>query len=54
MLLQVHDELLFEVPESEIEATAKAGQKGHGRRAAHLAVPLVCDIGVGPNWAEAH
>ena len=53
MLLQVHDELVFEVPEAQVEATSKAVKKTM-ESAAHLSVPLVCDIGVGPNWAEAH
>ncbi len=53
MLLQVHDELVFEVPEGEIEATAtlvKRVMEG----AARLQVPLVVDIGWGRNWEEAH
>ena len=57
MLLQVHDELLFEVPEAELEATAEV-VKGVMETACHpvveLSVPLVADVGVGPNWAEAH
>ncbi|MGH6952624.1 MAG: DNA polymerase I, partial [Alphaproteobacteria bacterium] len=53
MLLQVHDELLFEVPEGELEETTTA-VKGVMERAAHLSVPLVVDAGVGANWAEAH
>ena len=53
MLLQVHDELLFEVPEGEIEATA-AEVKQVMENAAHLAVPLIVDTGIGDNWAEAH
>ena len=53
MLLQVHDELIFEVPEAEIEATVvvvKQAMEG----AAHLSVPLVVDAGVGDSWAAAH
>ncbi len=57
MLLQVHDELLFEVPEDEVEATASLVKKvmeGAAGPARQLSVPLVADVGVGENWAEAH
>jgi DNA polymerase-1 len=57
MLLQVHDELLFEVPEVEAEATAKtvrAVMEGAADPAVHLDVPLVVDAGQGASWAEAH
>ena len=53
MLLQVHDELIFEVPEAEIDETivvVKRVMEG----AAHLTVPLTVDAGVGDSWAEAH
>jgi len=53
MLLQVHDELIFEVPEGEIDETTalvKATMEG----AAHLDVPLVVDTGVAGNWDDAH
>jgi DNA polymerase-1 len=53
MLLQVHDELLFEAPEAEVEATAalaRAVMEG----AATLSVPLVAETGQGRTWAEAH
>jgi DNA polymerase-1 len=53
MLLQVHDELLFEVPEAQVEA-AIAAVRGVMEGAAHLSVPLVVDAGFGDNWAEAH
>ncbi len=53
MLLQVHDELVFEVPQSEIEA-AKALTRNVMEQVAHLDVPLVVDTGVGQNWDEAH
>ncbi|MEN8237061.1 MAG: DNA polymerase I [Pseudomonadota bacterium] len=52
MLLQVHDELIFEVPEQEIEATQNIVKKIM-EQAAFLDVPLTVDIGVGPNWADA-
>ncbi len=53
MLLQVHDELIFEVPEAEIDATtAVVSQVMQG--AAHLSVPLTVDVGIGDSWAEAH
>jgi DNA polymerase-1 len=53
MILQIHDELLFEVPEAELEA-AKRLVADEMERAATLGVPLKVDLGVGPNWAEAH
>ncbi len=53
MLLQVHDELVFEVREAEVEATIKAMRKVM-EGAAPLKVPLVVDAGVADNWADAH
>ncbi|TVR99131.1 MAG: DNA polymerase I [Rhodospirillales bacterium] len=53
MLLQVHDELVFEVPEGEVEAT-RGVVVTVMEAAAHLSVPLVVDAGTGHNWAEAH
>ena len=57
MLLQVHDELLFEVPEREVEATAKVvGKVMEGACAPHceLSVPLVVETGWARSWDEAH
>jgi DNA polymerase-1 len=57
MLLQVHDELLFEVTEAEADATiavVKAVMEGAAHPAVHLDVPLVVDAGKGPTWAAAH
>lgn len=53
MLLQVHDELLFEVPESEVEKTSVV-VKQVMENVAELRVPLRAEIGQGANWAEAH
>ena len=53
MLLQVHDELLFEVPEAEAEAT-RALVKREMEGVARLTVPLVVDTGMGASWDEAH
>jgi DNA polymerase-1 len=53
MLLQVHDELLFEVPDAEAEATAKVAREVMAA-AAQLAVPLVVETGAGHTWADAH
>ncbi|WP_430395746.1 DNA polymerase I [Ferrovibrio sp.] len=53
MLLQVHDELVFEAPEAEVDATiaiAKRVMEG----AAALSVPLDVEAGVGDNWDDAH
>jgi len=52
MILQVHDELVFEVPEAEVERTG-AVVKAAMEQAAELAVPLVVEIGVGKNWMDA-
>ena len=53
MLLQVHDELIFEVPEGEVDETAAIiTKKMEG--AADLELPLVVDTGTGLNWDEAH
>ncbi|SPH16664.1 DNA polymerase I [Defluviimonas aquaemixtae] len=57
MLLQVHDELLFEVEEGAVDkliATAREVMEGAAHPAVHLNVPLVVDAGQGANWAEAH
>jgi DNA polymerase-1 len=53
MLLQVHDELVFEVPEAEVEAT-RALVKQVMEAAASLDVPLVVETGIGGSWDEAH
>ena len=53
MVLQVHDELVFDVPEAELAAVeALVRQEMEG--AIPLSVPLVVDIGTGRNWREAH
>ena len=57
MLLQVHDELLFEVAEDAAEDTiarAKTVMESAADPAVKLAVPLIVDAGQGANWAEAH
>jgi DNA polymerase-1 len=53
MLLQVHDELLFEVPEAEVEETRPLIKRVM-ESVAQLAVPLVVDAGAGYSWDEAH
>ena len=57
MLLQVHDELLFEVEEGAAEtliARAREVMEGASDPAVKLSVPLTVDAGQGANWAEAH
>ncbi len=57
MLLQVHDELIFEVEESAVEAVTKVVRdvmEGAAMPAVKLDVPLIVDAGQGANWAEAH
>jgi len=53
MVIQVHDELVFDVPEKEVEpVTALVREEMEG--ALSLSVPLRVEIGVGKNWREAH
>jgi len=51
MTLQVHDELVFEVPEEEVDAMRSLVRE-HMEKAHALAVPLLVEIGVGPNWRD--
>lgn len=53
MIMQVHDELVFEVPKRELEIL-QAGIITAMESAAELAVPLLVEVGVGDNWEEAH
>jgi DNA polymerase-1 len=53
MLLQVHDELVFDVPKSELSEMKKL-IKSEMESAYKLAVPLVVELGEGNNWLEAH
>ena len=53
MLLQVHDELVFDVPKEEVD-DLKTMIKNEMENAFDMDVPLVVDIGVGNNWLEAH
>jgi DNA polymerase-1 len=57
MLLQVHDELLFEVQEDAVDALIAAARgimEGAALPAVHLSVPITVDAGQGANWAQAH
>ena len=53
LIMQVHDELVLEVPDAEL-ARVKTELPGYMTRVAALAVPLVVDVGSGPNWEQAH
>jgi DNA polymerase-1 len=53
LIMQVHDELVFEVAEKDITA-AKSGVCDAMEAAAELSVPLRVEMGVGDNWDEAH
>ena len=53
MLLQVHDELVFDVPKTELEKASKLIQH-EMENAFELKVPLDVEIGIGDNWLEAH
>jgi DNA polymerase-1 len=53
LILQVHDELLFEAPDAEAEATAQLARKVM-QEAATLSVPLIVETGIAKNWGAAH
>ena len=53
MIMQVHDELVFEVPEQEVEAISELVNQ-HMMGVAELSVPLIVAVGVGDNWDQAH
>ncbi len=53
MLLQVHDELVFEIAEAEVDDSREL-VTGIMESVAQLDVPLTVDVGTGPNWEEAH
>ena len=53
MIMQVHDELVFEILESQLDEASRQIQE-QMTAAADLAVPLVVDLGTGLNWDEAH
>lgn len=52
-LLQVHDELIFEVPEAEASLLAKL-VKDQMESVVQLSVPLIAETGIAPNWKDAH
>jgi DNA polymerase-1 len=53
MIMQVHDELVFEVPESEVAWVREAVPRLMAG-VADLSVPLLAEVGVGANWDQAH
>jgi DNA polymerase-1 len=53
MVMQVHDELVLEVPEAELE-TVRHKLPALMAGVAQLKVPLIAEVGVGKNWDEAH
>jgi DNA polymerase-1 len=53
LIMQVHDELVLEVPEAEL-GRVKDGLRERMQGVAQLEVPLIVDVGVGDNWDQAH
>ena len=53
LILQVHDELLFEAPDDEAQATAALAREVM-QEAAKISVPLTVETGIGKNWGDAH
>jgi DNA polymerase I len=53
LIMQVHDELVLEVPQAEL-AKVKDGLRDRMQDVARLEVPLIVDVGVGDNWDQAH
>jgi DNA polymerase-1 len=53
LVMQVHDELVLEAPEHELDAV-KEGVRERMQNVAELDVPLIVDVGIGSNWDQAH
>ena len=53
MILQVHDELVFDVPKKELDQTTELVKKVM-ESVSKLSIPLLVDTGAGENWDEAH
>jgi DNA polymerase-1 len=53
MLLTVHDELVFECPPEELDAASEIVRREMQGAYPELKVPLLVDIGTGPNWRDA-
>jgi DNA polymerase-1 len=53
VIMQVHDELVLEVKESDVKKTTE-GLKKAMSNAAKLLIPLIVEVGVGDNWDKAH
>jgi len=53
VIMQVHDELVFEVPQGEVEWVRTEVPRLMAE-VATLKVPLLAEVGVGPNWEQAH
>ncbi len=54
MILQVHDELVFDVYKPELEKVKKIVQEGMENAVTGLSVPIIVEMGTGENWLEAH
>jgi DNA polymerase-1 len=54
MIMQVHDELVFEVPEAEVDWLRDRSAAHHGQAWRNCKVPLLAEVGVGANWDQAH
>ncbi len=53
MILQIHDELIFEAPDAEVEEVAQLVKESM-EGVVHFDVPFVAEVGIGDNWSDAH
>ena len=53
MIMQVHDELVFEIEENQIDNIVDEIRKIMSR-APELDIPITVEVGIGPNWEQAH
>ena len=54
LILQVHDELLFEAPDAEAERVAAMARELMQAAAVEISVPVTVETGIGKNWGQAH